>query len=148
MKQAAMENFPQAQLYISTGAIADIEFEPAASKLKKETMGTSINFHQAADILKEIITLKKADQKIVSFAAETETTEAVFREKMKRKPVDLMIGNKVSSGLMNGESLIGFQIENSSFHIVTPQTTIGPVPLTKSELGIKLVQWFEGEVQW
>ncbi len=148
MKVAALEEFPSAALYISTGAIADIEFDVATEKLKKEKLGTSLPFHQAADILKEILRIKKAEQKIVSFAAETETTEAVFREKMQRKPVDLMIGNKVSSGLLHGETLQGFQSEGASYFVVTPQKTLGPTPLTKLELGEKLVQWFEEEASW
>lgn len=147
MKDAAIVSFPTADLYISTGAIADIEFDVASAKMKKENMGTSLPFHQAADILKEILTLKRAHQKVVSFAAETETTEAVFREKMKRKPVDLMIGNKVSSGLIKGETLTGFQNQQSAFYFVAPDKTQGPIAMSKKDLAQKLVKWFEGDAE-
>jgi phosphopantothenoylcysteine decarboxylase/phosphopantothenate--cysteine ligase len=144
MRDAAVSKFPESDLYISTGAIADIEFDAASSKIKKESMGTSLAFHQAPDILKEILALKKNGQKVVSFAAETETTEQVFREKMNRKPVDLMIGNKVSNGLLEGEKLTGFQNTESAFFFVSPKETRGPLPMTKRELAQKLLQWFEG----
>lgn len=147
MRDAAVELFPKSDLYISTGAIADIEFDPAAIKLKKEAMGTSIPFRQAADILKEILTLKK-NQKVVSFAAETETTKEVFMEKMNRKPVDLMIGNKVSNGLIGGPEVQGFQKSHGEYFFVEPSKISSPIKLSKFELGQKLVNWFEGRVTW
>lgn len=148
MKEAALKEFKEAHLYISTGAIADIEFDTAESKLKKENMSSSLSFHQAADILKEILGEKKDHQKVVSFAAETETTEEIFREKMKRKPVDLMVGNKVSNGLIAGNQLRGFQHENSEFFMVGPDETKGPYCWSKTELAQKLVRWFEGRTEW
>lgn len=147
MKQSAVKVFPESDLYISTGAIADIEFDPSAIKLKKEAMGNSLPFKQAADILKEILSIKK-NQKIVSFAAETETTESVFREKMNRKPVDLMVGNKVSNGLIGAPEVQGFQKTDGEYFFVKPEKTIGPIKLTKFAVGQKLVAWFEGQSAW
>lgn len=147
MRDAAVKVFPESDLYISTGAIADIEFDPAAIKLKKETMGTSLPFRQAADILKEILTLKK-NQKVVSFAAETETTKEVFMEKMNRKPVDLMIGNKVSNGLIGSPEVQGFQKSEGEYYFVEPTRISSPVKLSKFELGQKLVSWYEGKASW
>ena len=147
MKQAALKVFPDSDLYISTGAIADIEFDTATIKLKKEAMGTSLPFKQAADILKEILTIRK-QQKVVSFAAETETTKEVFQEKMNRKPVDLMIGNKVANGLIGSPEVQGFQKTEGEYFFVEPQTIKGPVKLSKLELGKKLVAWFEGKITW
>src|SRR5690606_6112868 len=117
MRDAAVKEFPKNDLYISTGAIADIEFEVASEKLKKEKMGQSLPFLQAADILKEILTLRKS-QKVISFAAETETTKEVFEEKMNRKPVDLMIGNKVANGLIGQKEVQGFQTDGGEYFFV------------------------------
>lgn len=147
MKEAALKVFPTADLYISTGAIADIEFDTATIKLKKETMGTSLPFRQAADILKEILSIRK-NQKIISFAAETETTHEVFMEKMNRKPVDLMIGNKVSNGLIGEPEVQGFQKAYGEYFFVEKTSIVGPQKLSKFELGQKLVSWFEGQKTW
>lgn len=147
MKQEALKRFPSADLYISTGAIADIEFEPSASKIKKEGMGDSLPFRKAADIMKEILALRRVGQKVVSFAAETETTKHVFMEKMNRKPVDLMVGNRVSNGLL-GDEMYGFQKGDGNYFFVTAKEIKGPVALTKKDVGEKLRQWFEGEVTW
>ncbi len=142
MRTEALEHFPNAALYISSAAIADIEFDTSSKKIKKEEMGESIHFHQAPDILKEILGLKKAGQKVVGFAAETETTKDVFMEKMKRKPVDLMIGNPVGNGLF-GHSLKGFQKDEGSYYFVTMNSLTGPHELTKKDIGDKLVSWYE-----
>jgi phosphopantothenoylcysteine decarboxylase/phosphopantothenate--cysteine ligase len=147
MRDAAVSLFPESDLYISTGAIADIEFDPATLKLKKEAMGTSLPFRQAADILKEILALR-TQQKVVSFAAETETTKEVFMEKMTRKPVDLMIGNKVSNGLIGSPEVEGFQKSHGEYYIVEKAIIRGPLKLSKLQLGEKLVQWFEGRGTW
>jgi phosphopantothenoylcysteine decarboxylase / phosphopantothenate---cysteine ligase len=147
MEKVALSEFPKADLYISTGAIADIEFETSSQKIKKESMGTSLPFKQAADILKEILKITK-HQKIISFAAETETTAEVFQEKMTRKPVDLMIGNKVSSGLIGASKVEGFQQSNGEYFFVQVNSIKGPLKLSKLELGRKLVSWFEGNPAW
>jgi phosphopantothenoylcysteine decarboxylase/phosphopantothenate--cysteine ligase len=148
MRSAAVKYFSGADLYISTGAIADIEFNVAQEKLKKEEMTTALPFHQAADILQEILTLKKAHQKIVSFAAETETSEKVFMSKMKRKPVDLMIGNKVSNGLIGTSVVEGFQKNEGTYYFVKPNHISGPHLLMKREIGDKLVHWYQGQETW
>ena len=148
MRDAAVRFFPDSHLYISTGAIADIEFDTTGSKIKKESMGTSLPFHQAADILKEILGLKKNHQKVVSFAAETETTKEVFMEKMNRKPVDLMVGNKVSNGLIGSPEVTGFQKADGEYYFVTSKNISGPQALKKIELGEKLVEWFQGKNPW
>jgi len=148
MRTAAVKHFPETDLYISTGAIADIEFNEAKEKLKKEEMTSALPFHQAADILQEILTLKKSHQKIVSFAAETETTEKVFMSKMKRKPVDLMIGNKVSNGLIGTSVVEGFQKNEGKYYFVKMDSISGPHHLKKREIGDKIVQWFQGHETW
>jgi len=147
MRDAAVREFPLNDLYVSTGAIADIEFEISPEKLKKEKMGRSLPFIQAADILKEILALRK-NQKVVSFAAETETTKEVFEEKRKRKPVDLMVGNKVSNGLIGSKEVQGFQTDGGEYFFVEPERISSPQKLSKEELGFRLVKWFEGEKIW
>ncbi|HXH75765.1 MAG TPA: bifunctional phosphopantothenoylcysteine decarboxylase/phosphopantothenate--cysteine ligase CoaBC [Bacteriovoracaceae bacterium] len=148
MRVAALKHFPHAHAYISTGAIADIEFDTVGSKIKKESMGSTLPFHQAADILKEILAVKKPHQKVVSFAAETETTTPVFMEKMKRKPVDLMVGNKVSNGLIGDTEVRGFQESKGDYFFVLGDKVDGPIPLSKNEVGTKLVNWYQGRVTW
>lgn len=148
MKEAAVKLFPESSLYISTGAIADIEFDVADEKIKKEKMGQNIPFRQAADILQEVLKLKSPNQKVVSFAAETETTKEVFNEKMQRKPVDLMVGNKVSNGLIGATEVQGFQKNEGEYFFVQQGSLSGPHFLKKQDIGERLVQWFQGQAPW
>jgi phosphopantothenoylcysteine decarboxylase/phosphopantothenate--cysteine ligase len=148
MKRAALKYFPEASAYISTGAIADIEFDTAKDKIKKESMGNNLPFHQASDIIKEIISIKKPHQKIVSFAAETETTEDVFMEKMQRKPVDLMVGNRVSNGLIDSGEVQGFQKNEGDYYFIESNKINGPISLSKSEVGKKIIDWYQGHLKW
>jgi len=143
MKIAALENFKDANAYISTGAIADIEFDTSETKIKKETMGNSLSFRKAADILKEVLDIKRPGQKVISFAAETDTTQEVFREKMKRKPVDLMIGNPVANGLIGGDQIKGFQQPQGEYYFVTTDSIKGPEAMSKLDLGHRIVEWYE-----
>jgi phosphopantothenoylcysteine decarboxylase/phosphopantothenate--cysteine ligase len=149
MKEAALKHFPGAAAYISTGAIADIEFDAVTEKMKKESMTSGqLPYHQAADILKEILNVKKTGQKVVSFAAETETTQEVFMEKMRRKPVDLMIGNKVANGLIGGGPVEGFQRNEGTYYFVRSSEIQGPFNLTKDGLAQRLLAWYKGSVAW
>lgn len=143
MKESALKFFPHSDLYISTGAIADIEFDVATEKMKKENLGSSLSFHQAADILKEILHISKPGQKVISFAAETRPEIDVFREKMMRKPVDLMVGNRVSNGLIGSSEVTGFQKDRGEYYFVTKENISQASFMTKKEVGEHLVKWFE-----
>jgi len=116
--------------------------------MKKENLGTSLSFHLAPDILKEILQIKKSNQKVISFAAETETTREIFEEKMKRKPVDLMVGNKVANGLIGSVEIEGFQKSEGQFFFITSSSLSGPHLLSKKNVGEKLLEWFEGRPSW
>jgi phosphopantothenoylcysteine decarboxylase / phosphopantothenate---cysteine ligase len=143
MKESALKYFPHADLYISTGAIADIEFDVATEKMKKENLGNSLSFHQAADILKEILHISKPGQKVISFAAETRPEIDVFKEKMMRKPVDLMVGNRVSNGLIGSSEITGFQKDQGEYYFITKENISQAFFMTKKEVGEYLVKWFE-----
>src|SRR5690606_6779770 len=86
---------------ISTAAPCDLEFAKSATKLKKETL-TELAFTQAPDILAQVLEHKRDDQFVVGFAAEAEINENAlierFKEKLEKKPVDLLVGNAVSQG--------------------------------------------------
>ena len=96
---------------------------------------------KAVDILAELLSHKKTGQKFVSFAAETDTSEAVFREKFKRKPVDLMIGNRVHSGFTAQSPREGFAEQAGTYWLVEAGQTSSALTLSKAELAKKIVEW-------
>ncbi|MFP5457164.1 MAG: bifunctional phosphopantothenoylcysteine decarboxylase/phosphopantothenate--cysteine ligase CoaBC [Bacteriovoracia bacterium] len=142
MLTAALAEAPHASTIIAAAAVADFEFHTAAGKLKKDQL-TELPVVRAVDILAELLKQKKPGQKFVSFAAETETTEAVFREKFNRKPVDLMIGNRVHSGFLEARKREGFAESRGTYWLVTKDQIQNAQALSKAELAAAVVRWDE-----
>jgi phosphopantothenoylcysteine decarboxylase/phosphopantothenate--cysteine ligase len=140
MKTKALALFPLSDIYISAAAVADIEFEVQTHKIKKSDL-KELKIKGAVDILAEILKIKKSHQRVISFGAETALTEDVFFEKIKRKPVDLMVGNAVHNGLIQDQTLKGFATTEGLYYFVRPDSVSEPRQLSKSELANFLVQF-------
>jgi phosphopantothenoylcysteine decarboxylase/phosphopantothenate--cysteine ligase len=132
----------KADLYISSAAISDIEFETSAEKVKKETMGENLKTKKAQDILKMIIGLNLKNLKIVGFAAETDLSDSVLKKKMESKPVDLLVGTKVNNGLINNELAIGFNADSADYRLLSNKGYVLEGKLTKKELANKIILFF------
>lgn len=143
MRREALRVAPAAQVIIAAAAVADFEFNKAAGKLKKDQL-TSLPIVKAVDVLAELLKARTEGQKFVSFAAETDTSEAVFREKFQRKPVDLMVGNRVHSGLMENQAREGFAESKGTYWFVSSDKTSAPQNLSKAELASFIVNWDQG----
>jgi phosphopantothenoylcysteine decarboxylase/phosphopantothenate--cysteine ligase len=139
MLAAALKATPHAQTIIAAAAVADFEFNASQDKLKKDQL-QNLPVIKAVDVLAELLKARSARQKFVSFAAETDTSEEIFREKFARKPVDLMIGNRVNSGLESGPRL-GFAENAGTYWFIDKDKTSPPRSLTKAQLAQQLVEW-------
>jgi hypothetical protein len=62
---------------------------------------------------------------------------------MMRKPVDLMVGNRVSNGLIGSSEVTGFQKDRGEYYFVTKENISQASFMTKKEVGEHLVKWFE-----
>ena len=140
MYELALTHQKSADTVITAAAVADFEFDESAQKVKKEGLD-QLKLKKATDILAELLKTKTPNQKYVSFAAETETTEAVFREKFNRKPVDLMIGNAVHSGISTSSAPLGFKASEGTYWFITGEKTQGPRELSKVQLAQHIVAW-------
>ncbi len=96
MRQAVLNHFSFCDVYISSAAIGDIQFAPSAHKLKKDDLKETLTIERSPDILKEVLSVRKAEQIIIGFAAETDLSVAMLERKWQGKPVDLLVGTKVS----------------------------------------------------
>jgi phosphopantothenoylcysteine decarboxylase/phosphopantothenate--cysteine ligase len=140
MKVAVAEIFPACDVYISSAAIGDLEFDPNKDnleKLKKSQLGDTLPIKRASDILKEMIDQKKDHQKIVGFAAETVLSDKIIQEKMNRKPVDLLVATQVHSGLTHQQEAQGFATNEANYrfmkgHIIAPLTKLSKRQLATS----------------
>ncbi|MBY0416201.1 MAG: bifunctional phosphopantothenoylcysteine decarboxylase/phosphopantothenate--cysteine ligase CoaBC [Bdellovibrionales bacterium] len=142
MKNAVLSEIDNADLYISSAAISDIEFDMSSEKIKKETMGDTLKIKKATDILKTILENKPDKLKVVGFAAETDPSDAVLNKKMQSKPVDLLVGTKVDNGLVKNQEVQGFNVEFAEYRLLSPKGFLYEGILTKRELAHKIILQF------
>lgn len=114
MKEAVARELDKTDIYISAAAISDLEFDMATGKMKKSEMSDSLPFKKAPDVLKFVIE-NRTTQKIVGFAAETALTQEVLSDKWNRKPVDLLVGTQVHSGLGDNKEQAGFNTDEAYY---------------------------------
>ena len=146
MKLQVEKLFENCQTYISAAAINDIEFNYEESKLKKEKMSETLAIKKSPDILQEVL-LRKKNQNIIGFAAETSTDENIFIKKWNNKKVDLLVGNYVNNGLKNlSDEAVGFnQEKNKYFFVINGELSLQN-ELSKKELASKLSDWVEQKI--
>ncbi len=126
--------FPLCDVYISSAAIGDIEFIPSNEKLKKDSLGNQLEIKKTRDILAHVLYLKKDHQKIIGFAAESQLSDEVLTKKYQRKPVDLLVGTQVDSGLQEKQSQ-GFGTEEAQYRFMKGPNDLSPlVQLSKKEM--------------
>ena len=113
MHQAVSDAFDECAAYISPAAISDLEFDMYEHKIKKSKLNHHIKFKKSPDILADMIK-RRRDQCMIGFAAETNLSEEVLKEKFKRKPVDLLIGTQVFYGR---QIIEGFQSSKAVYKV-------------------------------
>ena len=96
---------PVASVVVMTAAVADFApAEPATRKLKKLALGerTELVLTRTPDILGDLLAHPVPGRTVVGFAAETAADRdellALAREKIARKPADLLVANAVGGG--------------------------------------------------
>ncbi|GAF36755.1 bifunctional phosphopantothenoylcysteine decarboxylase/phosphopantothenate--cysteine ligase CoaBC [Lentilactobacillus farraginis] len=107
---AIKARFSEADALIMAAAVAD--YRPAnvaEQKIKKTAQNTTMTLElvRNPDILKEIGLLKKPDQLLIGFAAETNDLITNAEKKIKAKHLDLIVANDVS------QRGIGFNADNN-----------------------------------
>jgi phosphopantothenoylcysteine decarboxylase / phosphopantothenate---cysteine ligase len=92
-----MELFPESDVVIKAAAVADFRPEVVQdTKIKKDSIVSSIRFVKNPDILKALGKMKRKDQILVGFAAETRDVLENARTKLRAKNLDLLVLNDVS----------------------------------------------------
>lgn len=147
MKDQVHQLFPQSDLYISAAAPCDIKFETQTdNKLKKDQFKDNLKISTNPDILKSLKDLKNKNQKIIGFAAESSLDDDFLENKLKNKPIDLLVSNIVNSGIKDKKK--GFSTQTGTYRILClEQNEIKEIEkesnYSKKELSKKLRQWYE-----
>lgn len=103
MKDAVLQLYPKMDIVVKAAAVADYRPEaPADRKIKKSGDAITLRLVRTEDILERLGT-EKAGQVLVGFAAETERLIESAREKLRRKNLDLVVANDVSSGVFGSD---------------------------------------------
>ncbi len=131
MADAVLSRFDKTDVVIKTAAVADYRpRERAAQKVKKENQDShkTVAFEKNPDIL-ATLGQRKGHQILVGFAAETENLAGHAVDKMERKHLDMIVGNRVGGsegGFATDTNQVTFFFRNGDSE--TPPT------LEKSEL--------------
>jgi len=94
--RAAVLGALPADAYIGAAAVAD--YAPraiATGKIKKDAETLTVELVRTADVLAEVAAHAQRPRLVVGFAAETDELERHARDKLARKQLDLIAGNRV-----------------------------------------------------
>lgn len=99
MKDAVLERFDSCDALVMSAAVADARpVNIESDKIKKQDL-QAIELVENPDILQLVGNMKRSNQVVVGFAAETSSNfQALAAEKMRRKSADLLYVNDVSNG--------------------------------------------------
>ncbi len=104
MKEAVLEIYPDMDVVVKAAAVADYRpAKMAKQKLKKKKEEVGLHLVPTDDIL-EMLGRQKKGQFLIGFAAETERLMESARDKMKRKNLDFLVANDVSSGVFGSDT--------------------------------------------
>ena len=102
MMHACEKEFPNCDIALFTAAVSDMRpVHVSSTKLKKDKDGvalSSIELVKNPDILKTCSSMKKANQVVIGFAAETNDIVENARKKLINKDVHAIVANNVSEG--------------------------------------------------
>ncbi|MDX2273287.1 MAG: bifunctional phosphopantothenoylcysteine decarboxylase/phosphopantothenate--cysteine ligase CoaBC [Cyanobacteriota bacterium] len=96
MHQALAEYFPQVDLLIMAAAVGDVRPRyPASGKLPKADLPLSLDLELIPDILQDLVSRKRPQQKVIGFAAQTGDPLPAALEKLTRKGLDAIVANPI-----------------------------------------------------
>ena len=135
MYQQVMNYYPNADVVIKSAAVAD--YRPTHTfeqKMKKSQDHLVIEMEKTTDILKEL-GMKKRQQILVGFAAETNDLEQYAKKKLQSKNLDLIVANNITT------EGAGFGTDTNIVTIYDRNLTKTELPLlTKTEVAKKLLE--------
>jgi phosphopantothenoylcysteine decarboxylase/phosphopantothenate--cysteine ligase len=96
MRQAMLTCFAEADWTIMAAAVADVRpTEYSAEKLPKRSIPNQLPLSTAPDIATELSHLRRANQRLIGFAAQTGDIFTPALEKLQRKKLDAIVANAV-----------------------------------------------------
>ncbi len=133
MLEACMRRFGECDILIMTAAVSDVRPKTRlAQKAKKDDIPLVAELERTPDILKEL-SLRKAGQILVGFAAETQNVLDYAKRKLEEKNLDCIAVNDVS---VEG---LGFGSNSNKLELIMRDGKVVDFPLATKELLAKLL---------
>jgi phosphopantothenoylcysteine decarboxylase / phosphopantothenate---cysteine ligase len=140
MRQALLEQFPQADVTVMAAAVADVK--PAdyhAEKLPKADLPENLRLVTVGDIVAELATLKQRHQKLIGFAAQSGDIITPALAKLKRKQLDAIAANPID------QPQSGFGSETNQAVLIDRQgRQLAIAPCTKLQMAHQLWDFVQG----
>ncbi|MDY6897052.1 MAG: bifunctional phosphopantothenoylcysteine decarboxylase/phosphopantothenate--cysteine ligase CoaBC [Cyanobacteriota bacterium] len=96
MRFQMLECLSDADLIIMSAAVADVKpKEYSSQKLPKKELPQALVLENVGDIIAELASLKRENQKLIGFAAQTGDIVTPAREKLQRKNLDAIVANPI-----------------------------------------------------
>ena len=132
MRDAVLNLLPQSTVVIKTAAVSDYRAKSAAPQKIKRKGPITLDLEPTPDILKEI-SLRKQNQIVVGFAAETENVLENARQKLAAKQLDAIVVNDVS------REGVGFDSDRNEVTIITHDEVVDVPETTKWEVAQRVL---------
>jgi phosphopantothenoylcysteine decarboxylase / phosphopantothenate---cysteine ligase len=124
MQAAVMARAPSQDVIVMAAAVADFRPKaPSDTKTKKEAGPPEIVLEPTHDFLVDLGAHKPPGQVLVGFAAETEDLVAHAADKLRRKRLDLIVGNDV------GQPDAGFEVDTNRAIVLDASGAVQELPL-------------------
>jgi len=127
MHDAVMAAAIDADCIIMAAAVADFTVVARENKIKKADGVPVLELTPTTDIVGTLLDRKAPGQVLVAFAAETTDAHRMAEEKLRRKPVDFLVLNDVSS------PGVGFGAPTNAVTIMRVGEADEVIPLTSKE---------------
>ncbi|MCR4881140.1 MAG: phosphopantothenoylcysteine decarboxylase [bacterium] len=137
MADAVKNEFPKVDILIMAAAVADFKAKKIEeNKIKKTDKDTiTVELVKTTDILKEVSKIKKENQIVIGFCAESENLLNNARKKLEEKKLDYIVANDIS------RKDIGFGSEYNEVTLMASDgTQIHIDKTTKNEIAKKILE--------
>lgn len=136
MRKLVLDSFPYTDIVIKAAAVADYRVKNVSEhKIKKNDAELTLVLEKNPDILKELGELKKPQQTLVGFAAETQNLLQYAKSKLEKKNLDMIVANDVS------KPNAGFNTDTNLIKLLKRDGSVEELPLmTKRDLAYIILQ--------
>ena len=141
MLDACLSKVEGQDIFIACAAVADFRLSDIPQhkvKKKEDEDGLTLTFEKNPDILKTVASMANPPFTL-GFAAETQDVEKYATDKLKRKKLNMIAANDVSS------SELGFNSDRNALTVITHEKSVKLAPDSKDSLAVELLKLLEQE---